>query len=273
MRTLSRCIALLTACWLVSVAALPAVAGTQTGDVVVRVSDYSFSPATVTVVSGGRVTWDWGGQARHSATADDGTFDTHPTCSDEVGFRSFCADPSDPSTTWTAPTVTSRTEIPYRCKLHVSQGMRGTVVVVPDAPSSPSPSPASSPSPSPSPAADTSSSPPPTASQSPATSPSPTRRYGPPQAFPAAPMPTVTSSALPEPEVAGPAEPDLEEFPSPSPLPTGGDPERDAADEVAIPQPGSDGPSRGVLIAVAAVAVVGTSGAFGAFVLFGPDWR
>jgi plastocyanin len=42
----------------------------------VTISDYQFTPATITVQQGDEVTWTNDGPSSHSATADDGSFDT-----------------------------------------------------------------------------------------------------------------------------------------------------------------------------------------------------
>ena len=42
----------------------------------VTISDYEFTPATITVQQGDEVTWTNDGPSSHSATADDGSFDT-----------------------------------------------------------------------------------------------------------------------------------------------------------------------------------------------------
>jgi LPXTG-motif cell wall-anchored protein len=50
-----------------------AVARAAGGD---TISDFKFTPSTVTVTAGESVTWTNSGPAAHSATADDGSFDT-----------------------------------------------------------------------------------------------------------------------------------------------------------------------------------------------------
>jgi plastocyanin len=42
----------------------------------VEMLDYEFSPPSITIAAGGKVTWLNQGQAPHTATADDGSFDT-----------------------------------------------------------------------------------------------------------------------------------------------------------------------------------------------------
>jgi LPXTG-motif cell wall-anchored protein len=49
---------------------------TAAADTSVTISDFQFAPASVTIDVGDTVTWDNDGPAAHSATADDGEFDT-----------------------------------------------------------------------------------------------------------------------------------------------------------------------------------------------------
>lgn len=42
----------------------------------VEMADFAFSPATVTIQAGGKITWKNMDSAPHTATADDGSFDT-----------------------------------------------------------------------------------------------------------------------------------------------------------------------------------------------------
>ncbi|MCE7989929.1 MAG: hypothetical protein DYG89_52950 [Caldilinea sp. CFX5] len=84
--------------------------------VVVEIVDFAFNAPTVTVPTGATVTWVNRGNAKHSATADDGSFDTgllDPGASGSVTF-------------------TQPGSYPYSCVLHGGSGgvgMAGTVIV------------------------------------------------------------------------------------------------------------------------------------------------
>ena len=78
----------------------------------VTIRDFSFSPATVTVEAGDTVTWHNAGPSPHSATADDGSFDTGILSKGESGSHTFTR----------AGTFT------YYCGPHPS--MKGTIRVV-----------------------------------------------------------------------------------------------------------------------------------------------
>lgn len=77
----------------------------------VRIVDFAFGPASVTVNVGDTVTWTNEDSAPHTATADDGSFDTGTLGRGQRGSHTFPA----------AGTVT------YYCNVHPS--MTGTVVV------------------------------------------------------------------------------------------------------------------------------------------------
>jgi plastocyanin len=88
-----------------------------TEEVVVDMVDFTYEPIELEVTTGTTVTWDNTGQFQHSATADDGSFDT--------GL--FDGGDSASITFDTAGTF------PYYCSLHGSaggNGMAGTVTVV-----------------------------------------------------------------------------------------------------------------------------------------------
>ena len=85
----------------------PAAAADQT----VTIASLQFQPATVTVEVGDTVTWSNQDGVPHTATADDGSFDT--------GTISGGASASQ--------TFTTAGSIPYHCEVHPS--MTGTVVV------------------------------------------------------------------------------------------------------------------------------------------------
>jgi plastocyanin len=83
----------------------------RAADAAVSIADFSFSPSTVTVNVGDTVTWTNSDQAPHTATANDGSFNT----------GSISNGSSDSVTFDTAGTF------PYHCTIHPT--MSGTVVV------------------------------------------------------------------------------------------------------------------------------------------------
>jgi plastocyanin len=78
-------------------------------------ADFSFDPATVTIQDGGKVTWQNEGEAPHTATADDGAFDTGTV--DPGKLKSETAAFKEPGS------------FPYHCEIHPQ--MKGTVEVIP----------------------------------------------------------------------------------------------------------------------------------------------
>jgi plastocyanin len=80
-------------------------------DHAVAISGFSFSPATVTVAVGDTVTWTNSDSTAHTATADDGSFDTGTIGNGASGTVTFA----------TAGTFA------YHCSIHAQ--MTGTVVV------------------------------------------------------------------------------------------------------------------------------------------------
>lgn len=78
----------------------------------VRIVDFSFSPGTTTVHVGDTVTWTNSGQQPHSATANNGSFDTGILDHGQSGSHTFAQ----------AGTFT------YYCKVH--PWMHGTIVVL-----------------------------------------------------------------------------------------------------------------------------------------------
>lgn len=77
----------------------------------VEISDFKFTPATITVLVGGSLTFVNSGSARHSATANDGSFDTGLLTRGATSRRIF-------TTTGTYP---------YFCTIH--SNMTGTILV------------------------------------------------------------------------------------------------------------------------------------------------
>jgi hypothetical protein len=80
-------------------------------DHAVAISDFSFSPGTVTVAVGDTVTWTNSDAQDHTATADGGSFDTGTLGNGESGTVTFSTAGS----------------FPYHCTIHPQ--MTGTVVV------------------------------------------------------------------------------------------------------------------------------------------------
>jgi plastocyanin len=112
----------------VMVAFLVAPAWGATKDVTVE--NFDFSPGTVTITQGDRVTWHWS-DANHSVTSDPGS------------AEKFDSDPGDPQplhppepTTFSHDFMKAGT-FTYHCKVHPS--MQGKVVVKPPAGSGPPP--------------------------------------------------------------------------------------------------------------------------------------
>ena len=84
---------------------------TTTGKNAVTIQNYAFSPATLTVKVGDKVTWTNQDSVGHSATADDNSFDTGVIAQGQSGSTTFSK----------AGTYT------YHCSVHPS--MHGTIVV------------------------------------------------------------------------------------------------------------------------------------------------
>jgi len=80
-------------------------------DHAVAISGFAFSPKTITVTVGDTVTWTNSDPTAHTATADDGSFDTGTIGNNGTGTATFS----------TAGTF------PYHCKIHSS--MTGTITV------------------------------------------------------------------------------------------------------------------------------------------------
>jgi plastocyanin len=79
----------------------------------VEIVEFTYEPDPVTIEEGGKVIWINRDSAPHTATADDGTFDTGTLEEGKLGSESF----KEPGS------------YPYFCEIHPS--MRGTVEVVP----------------------------------------------------------------------------------------------------------------------------------------------
>lgn len=77
----------------------------------VTIQNYAFSPATITVKAGDSVTWTNQDSTGHSATADDGSFDTGVLANGQSKSVTF----SNPGT------------YTYHCSVHPY--MKGTVIV------------------------------------------------------------------------------------------------------------------------------------------------
>lgn len=263
----------------VAAAALAAEAPTEQAaaedPAVVLVRSFSYRPDPVQVTAGSQVQWHWQGDGRHSVTAADRSFDSDPDCENNVLLRENCRTGGSEDFVWTAPDVAERTEIAYACKLHgESDGMTGTVVVVPAAAPSPAPEPSDSPEPAPSPSASRSEGTDGSGGGSgdPEDDPPSGRQTGTAPRLGTQTAPGSSPPSVASPEVAAPiADPDLEPFPSPAPIPSAspGD-----LGEVALDLPDDGGgPLRTALLTVATVAVAGTAAAFGSLVLYGPRWR
>jgi plastocyanin len=110
----------------VVVAVLFALVLTQPADAAnkdVTIQYPSFTPATVTVNTGDTVTWTNKDTIAHTATADDGSFDTSPTCDAAHSQDESCLKPNEPFSV----TFLSAGTWTYHCKIH--KNMTGTVVV------------------------------------------------------------------------------------------------------------------------------------------------
>jgi plastocyanin len=97
-------------------------------DATVQVLNNRYSPVSVSIDVGDTVTWQWPvGFGPHSVTADDGSFDSHPSCG---GFPPVvtCGLPGETF----ARTFTAAGTYAYHCRIHGAAGgvgMSGTVVV------------------------------------------------------------------------------------------------------------------------------------------------
>ncbi|MGH2740256.1 MAG: cupredoxin domain-containing protein [Actinomycetota bacterium] len=94
------------------------------GDVEVR--DNLFDPDSIEVDVGGTITWAHAGQAPHTVTADDGSFDSHPGCNPDT--ETGCMQNGDTF----EQTFDEPGEFRYYCKIHGGEGgagMAGVVIV------------------------------------------------------------------------------------------------------------------------------------------------
>ncbi|HEX6227994.1 MAG TPA: cupredoxin family copper-binding protein [Solirubrobacterales bacterium] len=91
----------------------PAPSGEAVRSEKVEIVDFAYDPDPVTIQEGGKVTWINRDAEAHTATADDGSFDTGTLEEGKLKSESF----KEPG------------EYPYFCEIHPQ--MRGTVEVVP----------------------------------------------------------------------------------------------------------------------------------------------
>lgn len=94
-------------------------------DIVYVLDPTCFLPQVVTVAAGTTVHWEQIGGAPHSVTADDGTFDSHPTCKQDPSTCMQDGDAFD-------HTFADAGEFAYYCVIHggpSGEGMAGTVIV------------------------------------------------------------------------------------------------------------------------------------------------
>jgi LPXTG-motif cell wall-anchored protein len=107
---------------LVFVAAAVLPARTAMGaSVSVSMGDNFYDPETVTISAGDTVVWTNNGQAPHTVTANDGSFDSSPDC---PGDFDACMQSGDTY----SQTFGAAGTFAYYCKVH-GQEMSGTVVV------------------------------------------------------------------------------------------------------------------------------------------------
>ncbi|MEY2422799.1 MAG: hypothetical protein QOI95_2866 [Acidimicrobiaceae bacterium] len=89
----------------------------------VQIQNFSFNPSSVTINEGDTVTWTNKDSVGHTVTADDGSFDTSPTCNNTSPEDETCLKPNEPITL----TFDTAGTVAYHCKVHST--MHGTVVV------------------------------------------------------------------------------------------------------------------------------------------------
>lgn len=93
-------------------ASAPAPSGEARRSEKVKIVEFTYQPDPVTVQEGGKVIWQNEDSAPHTATADDGSFDTGTIEQGKLGSETF----KEPGS------------YPYFCEIHPD--MRGTVEVV-----------------------------------------------------------------------------------------------------------------------------------------------
>jgi plastocyanin len=86
----------------------------------VRIRHAKFVPSEVTIAAGETVTWTNEDHDGHSITADDGSFDSHPDCSEDAQDK--CLQPHD---SWSR-TFPNPGRYPYHSR---TEGQKGVVVV------------------------------------------------------------------------------------------------------------------------------------------------
>jgi plastocyanin len=87
----------------------------------VRISHARFVPEEISIPAGDSVTWsNEDGTDPHSVTADDGSFDSHPDCSDAAPDKCLAA-----GATW-SHTFSDPGRYPYHSR---TEGQHGVVVV------------------------------------------------------------------------------------------------------------------------------------------------
>ncbi|MEW6475164.1 MAG: plastocyanin/azurin family copper-binding protein [Actinomycetota bacterium] len=86
----------------------------------VRISHAKFVPAEVTIAPGETVTWVNEDHDAHSVTADDGSFDSHPDCSEDAQDKCL-----PPGGSW-SQSFANPGRYPYHSR---TEGQKGMVVV------------------------------------------------------------------------------------------------------------------------------------------------
>jgi plastocyanin len=91
----------------------------------VAISGSRYEPAQLTIPAGETVVWTNNDSAGHSVTADDGSFDSHPSCGSLAGTCMM----KGQTFSMTFPTPGT---YPYYCRVHGGpggRGMAGTITV------------------------------------------------------------------------------------------------------------------------------------------------
>lgn len=103
----------------------PTATGSPAATAMVDVGDNFFEPQKLTIQAGVTVVWEHIGNAPHTVTADDGSWDSSPGCPEDI---SKCMQNGD--TFRQAFEVPG--EVPYYCKIHGAPGgigQAGTITV------------------------------------------------------------------------------------------------------------------------------------------------